>query len=94
MAADSKTGMFSRIKENRLHEYISIEHIGIIKDGVVDTTSAEVKKWAPAFENYTFTTIDSGTEVTVDMDIDDEYKVSFEKMWPESLQILKSLAEK
>lgn len=26
-------GMVSRIKENRLHEYISIEHLGIVNDG-------------------------------------------------------------
>ena len=49
-------GMYSRVKENRQYEFISIEHLGIIKNGVVDTTSEEVKKWTPAFENYTSAT--------------------------------------
>jgi len=95
---DPKTGeeggMFSRIAENRLHEFISIEHIGIIKNGIVDTTSDEVKKWAPAFENYTFTEKDGGTEVVVEMDVDEDYKAMFEEMWPKALQSLKELAER
>ena len=36
-------GMVSRIKENRKYEFISIEHLGILKDGVEDTTSEEAK---------------------------------------------------
>ena len=88
-------GMYSRIKENRLHEFVSIEHVGIITpDGVIDTTSDEVKNWAPSFENYTFEEHEGGTKVSVDLDISDEYKAMFEAMWPKALQILKELAEK
>lgn len=94
LGADPTTSMYSRIKENRLYEFISIEHIGISKQGVIDTTSDEVKKWVPACENYTFIATDNGTEVTVDMDINEEYKARFEEMWPQALQILKTLAEK
>ncbi len=86
-------GMVSRIQENRQYEFISIEHLGIIQNGVEDTTSEEVKKWTPAFENYTFTEKDGGTEVSVDMDVADEYKGMFEDMWPKALQILKELVE-
>jgi hypothetical protein len=88
-------GMYSRIKENRLHEYISIEHLGIIlPDGTVDTTSDAVKKWVPSFENYTFTENNGGTDVIVDIDMSDEFKEEFDKMWPQALRILKELAEK
>jgi hypothetical protein len=87
-------GMYSRIKENRQDEFISVEHLGIIKNGVVDTTSDEVKKWTPAFENYTFRDKDGGTEVSVDMDVDDTYKAMFEETWPKALNSLKELAEK
>lgn len=89
-----KGGMLSRIAENRPHQFISIEHIGIIKNGVVDTTSDEVKQWTPAFENYTFTEKDGGTEVLVEMDINEEHKAMFEDMWPKALQVLKELSEK
>jgi uncharacterized protein YndB with AHSA1/START domain len=87
-------GMVSRVAENKLYEYISIEHLGMINDGVEDTTSEEVKKWTPAFENYTFKEKNGKTDVLVDMDINKEYKEMFEDMWPKALQKLKELAEK
>lgn len=87
-------GMVSRIKENRQYEFISIEHLGIVKDGVEDTTSDFAKKWSPAFENYAFTEKDGGTEVSMDMDVDEEFKTEFEAMWNKGLMSLKELAEK
>lgn len=87
-------GMYARIKENRPLEFISIEHLGMIEDGVVDTTSEKVKKWAPAYENYTFTQKNGGTEVSIDMDVEDEYETMFRDMWPKALQTLKELCEK
>ncbi len=88
------SGMVSRVEKNIPNEYISIQHLGMLKDGVEDTTSEEVKKWTPAFENYTFTEKDGGTELLIDIDTPDEYKTEFEGMWPKSLQILKDLCEK
>jgi hypothetical protein len=87
-------GMVSRIKDNKLHEFISIEHLGIVKDGVEDTTGEEAKKWAPAYENYTFNEKDGGTELLVDLDLSDEYKDMFDEVWPKALKKLKELAEK
>ena len=98
LGPDPKTGgeggMISRIAENRTNEYISIEHLGIIKNGVEDTTSEEARKWAPAFENYTFVDKDGATELQVDQDIQDEYKDEFEKMWDSALQKLKAISER
>lgn len=87
-------GMVARIKENRKYEFISIEHLGMVKNGVEDTTSEEVKKWTPAFENYTFTEKDGGTKLAVDVDISEEYGDIFNGMWPKALQTLKELSEK
>lgn len=87
-------GMVSLVKELRPYEFVSIQHVGILKDGVEDTTSEEVKKWAPAFENYTFNEMGNSTEVVVDQDIDPEYKAQFEEMWPKALQKLKEIAER
>lgn len=87
-------GMVSRIKENRKHEYISIEHLGVVRDGKEDTTSDEVKLWAGSLENYTLKNHNGKTEVLVDMDINDDYKEMFEDMWPKALQKLKQIAEK
>ncbi len=86
-------GIFSRIKENVEYQFISIEHLGLISNGIVDTTSEEVKKWAPSFENYTFTEKGDKTELKVEIQIDAEYKSMFEEMWPRALKALKSLCE-
>ena len=67
-------GMVATIAENQPHKFISIEHIGIIYNGVEDTESEEAKKWSPAFENYTFTENNGKTTVIVDMDIEEEHK--------------------
>jgi uncharacterized protein YndB with AHSA1/START domain len=87
-------GMVSRVKENRPYEYVSIEHLGIINDGKEDTTSEEVKKWRPAFENYALTEKNGVTEVSVDMDTHEDYKQMFEETWPKALQELKRLSER
>ncbi len=86
-------GMVSRIAENRKPEFISIQHMGIYKDGIEDTLSDEAKKWALSFENYTFLEVEGGTKLMVDIDVEAEYKDMFGNMWPEALKILKELAE-
>lgn len=90
---NSNAGMVSKIAENRQYEFISIKHIGIIKDGVEDTESEEAKEWAPAYENYTFTENNERTTVAVDMDIKEEYEDMFKEMWPKALDKLKELCE-
>lgn len=87
-------GMVSRIAENKPYEYLSIEHLGIIKNGVEDTTSKEATKWTPAFENYRFKETDGTTEVSVELDSAEDYGKMFEEMWPKALEILKDLAER
>lgn len=87
-------GMVSRIKENKLYEYISIEHLGEVIDGVEDTTSDRVKQWSGSHENYTFVDKNGKTELIVEMDITEEFKEMFEDIWPNALQKLKSLCEK
>jgi uncharacterized protein YndB with AHSA1/START domain len=86
-------GMVSRIKEVRPHEFVSIEHLGVVQDGKEDTTSEMAKQFAPALENYTFVGKNGATEVRVDMDIVEEYREMFESSWPKALQKLKELAE-
>ena len=87
------SGMVSRIAENKPNEFMSIEHLGMLKDGVEDTTSDAVKAWAGAHEDYTLKKINDKTELNVDMDVNEEYKDMFSTMWPKALQNVKELAE-
>lgn len=86
-------GMVSEVVANRPSEYMSFRHLGMIKDGVEDTSSDEVKKWAGILENYTLKDENGTTELSIDMDIAEEYKNMFDTMWPNALAILKGLAE-
>lgn len=86
-------GMVSRIAVNRPNEYMSIEHLGEVKDGVEDTTSDRVKAWAGAHENYTLKKINDQTELTIDMDISEEFKEMFAQIWPKALANVKQLSE-
>jgi hypothetical protein len=86
-------GMVARVAESKPYEFVSIEHLGIVVNGVEDTTSAEAKKWTPAFENYTFKENNGKVEVQVDVDVADDHVELFQGMWPKALQELKALAE-
>lgn len=98
MGSDPQTGeeggMVSKIAESRPPEFISIQHLGILKNGVEDYDSEEVRKWTPAFENYTFNEKDGGTELEIDVDTAEEYAEMFDEMWPKSLNVLKEISER
>lgn len=87
-------GMVSRVAEIRPYEFISFEHLGIVRDGVEDTESEDAKKWSPAFENYTFNEVEGGTELVIDQDMDPDYQSEFTEMWKNALTLLKNLCEK
>lgn len=86
-------GMSSIVVDNIPDQFISLKHVGFIKDGVEDTESDEVKKWTPAYENYTFKELNEITEFSVDIDITPEYEAYFQDTWPLALNRLKQVAE-
>lgn len=87
-------GMLSRIAENRPNEFVSIEHIGIIENGIEDTASDRAKEWTPAYENYTLVEKDGKTEVQIDVDVDEKYAEEMGQMWEDGLKRLKEVAER
>jgi len=86
-------GMVSRIATSRPPAYVSIEHLGFIKDGIEDTTSEAVRAWAPAYESYTLREVDGVTEVSVEMDVAPEWEEYMNETWPKALARLKNLCE-
>lgn len=91
--APSGDGMVSEIAESRTHEFLSIRHLGLIANGVEDTTSEAVRAWAPACENYTFLPTAEGTTMVVDQDVSAEWEDYITEAWPKALGILKALSE-
>lgn len=86
-------GMTSVIADNRLHEFISIKHLGEVKNGVDDFDSEDARKWALAFENYTLTKVNGSTEVGIDIDVTPDFESYMKEKWPVALDTLKSLSE-
>ena len=87
-------GMVSKVASNKKNEFMSFEHLGVVKNGVEDTESDNVKGWAGAKENYRLTEANGNTKLAVDMDSTDEFKDYFLKTWPVALDKVKELSEK
>jgi len=87
-------GMVSTVASNKKNEFMSFKHLGVVKNGVEDTDSENVKGWAGAMENYMLKDENGKTKLVVDMDSTEEFKDYFSKTWPIALQKVKELAEK
>jgi hypothetical protein len=92
--SQGREGMVSKVAANKKNEFMSFEHLGVVKDGVEDTASDSVKSWAGAKENYRLTDVNGKTKLVVDMDSTDEFKDFFSKTWPVALEKVKELSEK
>ncbi len=86
-------GMTSVIAESRPPEFVSIKHLGIVKDGVEDTTSPAATAWAPSYETYTFVESGSATEVTAEMETPPDFEAFMDDAWPKALAKLKEICE-
>ncbi|MRG46619.1 SRPBCC domain-containing protein [Chitinophaga sp. SYP-B3965] len=90
---DKNQGMVSVINDNIPNEYMSIKHLGYIKDGVEDLDSPEVKKWSGSEENYTLKTVNGQTALTVELDLPEDFGNHFDEPFPAALNELKKLSE-
>lgn len=94
LGPDGSGGMTSVIAENNPYQFISIKHLGIVKDGMDDTESPEAKAWSGVYENYTFDECGGVTELMVDMSgVPAEFEQYMADAWPKALAKLKSLCE-
>lgn len=86
-------GMVSMVAVNKPNEYMSFKHLGEVMNGIEDTTSERVKAWSGSEENYTLKEAGNKTELSIDMDITEEFKDMFSTIWPKALENVKQLAE-
>lgn len=89
----SGNGMVAEIAENRRPDFLSIKHLGTVNSGVEDTDSEEVRRWTPAFETYTLAESGGTTELTIHVDVPDEWRHLMEEAWPMALAAVKALSE-
>ncbi len=86
-------GMVSKIEENIPNKFVSILHLGFVRNGEEITEGHEVEDWAGAHENYTFENQDGNTLLKVDMDSNQMFKSYFAETWPRALEQIKSICE-
>ncbi|HSP11232.1 MAG TPA: SRPBCC domain-containing protein [Salegentibacter sp.] len=87
-------GMVALIDKRKDPEIMNFKHLGMIdKNGNEDLESEKVKPWAGSMENYLLEKENGKTQLTVNMDLNDEYKDYFLKTWPKALEKIKELAE-
>lgn len=89
----SGDGMVAEIAENRPNEFISIRHLGVIANGIEDTDSDAARRWAPAYENYTFAAVPEGSRLVVDQDVTAEFEPYMKDAWPKALELLTQICE-
>lgn len=86
-------GMVSRIRENIANQFISIEHLGLLQGAEEITSGPEVEAWAGALENYRFSGDKGTTQLTIEMDSNEEFESYFKETWPKALAKLKAICE-
>jgi hypothetical protein len=96
LGTDSKGnqgGMVSRIEENIPGKFLSIKHLGIIRDGKEIINGPETEEWSGSVESYIFTETNGYTMLEVELDSNKELKSYFTETWPKALKRLKSICE-
>lgn len=87
------SGIYSDIlflKENRL---MLFSHIGVLKDKQEQPIDADAAVWTGSIESYRLTDIDSGTNLTVEVDCQQSYKDYTNEKFPAALQNIKKMGE-
>ena len=86
-------GMVSRKANSVAPEFMSLEHLGEVRNGVEDTSSEAVSQWAGAHEDYILVYKDGITSLTLEMDATGGFAQMLAKLQPIALAKVKELAE-
>ena len=92
LAADGG-GLVSVIVRKIPNEFMSFQHLGMVKDGKELPPTDDTNTWQGAMENYTLSETNGITHLDVTMDIVEDFEKYFNEKFPKSLAILKELAE-
>ncbi len=86
-------GMYSIIEKSIPGKFMSFKHLGEMKKGMEQPIDDETKKWSGAMENYTLYETNGSTELTVDLDITEEFQDYFSKTFPKAIEKVKEISE-
>lgn len=86
-------GMYSMIAKLIPSQFMSFQHLGVVKDGIEQPLDDDTRKWSGALENYTLQKKENGTELLVEVDLTDEFADYFVQTFPKALKIVKDLSQ-
>ena len=86
-------GMVSTIDSLEEPNQIVFKHLGMIKDGVEDTESMEVKQWSGAFEKYFLIDFGGKTKLHAEIQTEKDWEEHMNTGFTKGLEVIKTLAE-
>lgn len=86
-------GMYSTISKLVPNEKMYFTHLGEVKKFQKQPLSDASKEWSGSRENYTLSTLNGSTKITVEMDIVDSHYTYFITTFPKGLEKIKEIAE-
>lgn len=89
----NNSGLISKIIVNEPNEVISMEHQGMIMNGVDDYESKDAKSVKGALETYRLSEKDGGTHLEIECDMDERMFDEMASAWDRALQKVKELSE-
>lgn len=89
-----KHGVYGFIDKVERYRLMQFRHVGEVKDGINQPLTDKTKVWTNSIESYRLQPNDDGTLLEVAVDIPEEHEQSFDKSFPQAMDILKNMAEK
>lgn len=86
-------GMYSEIVKLEPARLMMFQHLGSIINGKDVDFSGDLEDWTNNFESYRLSKVESGTELTVEIDSTENFKEFLDERFPKALAKVKELAE-
>ena len=91
--AQDGNGLSSKVVEHHPEKMVMLVHQNMIIHGEESIDENEVNQWAGFEEIYSTEDLGDKTQLTIQMDANEEDAEGFEKLWDQALQNIQSLAE-
>jgi uncharacterized protein YndB with AHSA1/START domain len=87
------SGMYSTIVKKIPYEFMSFKHIGEVKENIEQPLNEKTQSWSGSMEDYILKETDGTTELTIEMDVVENFLDYFKKTFPVAIDNIKKLAE-
>ena len=89
----SGDGMIATIVELEQFKKVVFKHLGILRNGIADTTSIETQEWNGTFEQYVLDEQQGITTLYAEVETSAEYQEMMDRGFQQGFAVVKALAE-